>query len=498
MAIVAAVALADFLAHLYAAGHYGYFRDELYYLICARHLAWGYVDGPPLIALIAKAGVASFGSSLRAIRLLPALAGALTVVVAGLIARELGGRRFAQALAALSVFLAPAFLGAGLLLTRNAFAPLFWTACAWVLVRMYRTGNSRLWLLYGLLAGVGLENRYAILLFIFATVLALLLVPERRLLAVRWFWLGAALGLLVFLPNLLWQAAHGFPTFALWRHALAGGHGVAYSRLDFLGRQIILLNPLAFPLWVGGLVWCFTREGNRYRVLAWIYLLVLVSLLALRARTDVIFAVYPMLLAVGGVAAERWLARAGERWLRPAYASGLVLSGLLLAPSRLPVLPVQSYIGYAGALHLASRPETGRDRPLPPVYAGMFGWRTMVARVARIYFGLPPEARARTIVLCANAGQASAIDFFGPRYGLPKAICPHLNFYEWGPGDASTLSVLSVGVSRKDLKEIFPWVEPVTVLDNVYARPYGIIPIFYCRGPNAPFRDSWEKLKRWK
>lgn len=497
LAIVGLVALADFLAHIYAAGHYGYSGGELYTLICARHPAWGYVAGPPFVVLVARAVVALFGSSLLAIRFLPALAAACTVLLAGLIARELGGRRLAQALAALSVCLAPAFLGAGLLLTRNAFAPLFWAACAWVLVRLLRTGDSRLWLLYGLLAGIGLENRYPILLFVLATILALLLVPERRLLGGRWFWLGGAVGLLVFLPNLLWLAAHGFPALAPLRHAGPAGHVELLSPAATLGTQIFLLNPLALPLWLGGLLWCLAREGKRYRALGWIYLLVLGSLLALRAAPEEFFPVYPMLLAAGAVAAESWFFLAKQRWLRTAYVAALVLAGLLLAPIRLPVLPVKSYVRYARALRLSPRPQAARDAPLPPFYAGMFGWRAMVARVARIYFGLPPGARAATVILCANPGQAAAIDFFGPRYHLPRALCPHLDFYQWGPGEAITTSVLSVGVGRKDLKTTFYWVEPVTVLDNVYATAYENGPIFYCRGSGVPFRNSWEKLKKW-
>lgn len=493
VAIVGLIALVDFLVHLNASGHYGYFRDELYSLICARHLAFGYIAGPPLVVLAAKAGVAFFGSSLRAIRLLPALAAAATVLLAGLIARELGGRRLAQVLAALSVLLAPAFLGAGAVLTRGSFAPLFWTACAWVLARMIRTGNTRLWLVYGLLLGIGLENRYSILFLAFATVIALLLVPERRLLASRWFWLGGLLAMLIFLPNLLWQAAHGFPALGLLHHA----GGVSSSFLGFLGRQVFLLNPLALPLWLGGLLWCFTREGKRFRALGWIYLVVLACLLAVRADADRLFPAYPMLLAVGGVALERWFELAAQHWLRPAYIVALVLAGFVLAPIRLPVLPLKTYIRYSRALHLTPRPEASGQSILPPIYAGMIGWQSMVAAVARIYFGLPPGARSHTVILCANPAQASAIDFFGSRYGLPHALCPHGDFYMWGPGEATMLSVLAVGVSRKDLEKTFSWVEPVRVLDNVYAMGEENGPVFYCRGPNVPFRDSWEKLKKW-
>jgi hypothetical protein len=497
-AIVAYVALADFLLHLYTAGHYGYFRDELYYLICGRHLAWGYVDQPPLIALIARVGVALFGSSLRAIRLLPAAAGAATILLAGQVARELGGRRFAQVLGALAVFAAPGFLGIDNLLTMNAFEPLFWTGCAWVIVRMIRTGDTRLWLAYGLLAGIGLENKHSMLFFGFATVVGLLLVPERRLMASRWLWLGGVLAFLIFLPNLMWEAARGFPTLVLLRHVAASGRNVSLSAAGFLAQQIFLMNPLALPVWLGGIVWCFGREGKRYRVLAWIYLVILGCMLALNGRVYYLFPVYPMLFAAGGVALESWFAGRRQAWLRPAYVAALLGSGALLAPILLPVLPVETYLRYSGTLHLAPpRLEMHKRGPLPQIYADMFGWPEMAATVARIYNSIPPGMRAVTVIFCNNYGEASAIDFFGEKLGLPPAISPHQNFYVWGPGTATMNSVIAIGFSRRDLEKYFTWVEPAATLDSPYAMPYENGPIFYCRGPHTPFSQVWDKMKSW-
>jgi Dolichyl-phosphate-mannose-protein mannosyltransferase len=497
-AIVAYIALADFLLHLYTAGHYGYFRDELYYLICARHLAWGYVDQPPLIALIAKASVALFGSSLRAIRLLPAAAGAAAILLAGQVARELGGRRFAQALAALAVFAAPGLLGIDNLLTMNAFEPLFWTGCAWAIVRMIRTGDTRLWLVYGVLAGIGLENKHSMLFFGFATVVGLLLVPERRLMASRWFWVGGVLAFLIFLPNLAWETAHGFPTLVLLRNVAASGRNVSLSAIGFLAQQIFLMNPVGLAVWLGGIVWCFSRAGKRYRALAWIYLVILGCMLALNGRVYYLFPAYPMMFGAGGVSLESWFAGRRAAWLRPAYVAALLFVGALLAPILLPVLPVETYIQYSKTLHLAPpRLEVHKRGPLPQIYADMFGWRNMAATVARLYNSIPPGMRAGTVILCANYGEASAIDFFGARLGLPPAISPHQNFYEWGPGTATMNSVIAVGFSRPELERYFTWVEPAATLDSPYAIPYENGPIFYCRGPNVPFSRSWSKMKIW-
>lgn len=498
-AIVAYIALADFLLHLYTAGHYGYFRDELYYMVCGRHLAWGYVDQPPLIALIARVSVALFGPSVRALRLLPAAAGAATILLAGQVARELGGRRFAQALAALAVFAAPGILGIDNLLTMNAFEPLFWTGCAWVLARMFRTGDTRLWLVYGLLAGIGLENKHSMLFFGFATVVGLLLVPERRLMVSRWFWLGGALAFVIFLPNLLWEIAHGFPTLVLLRNVAASGRNVSLSALGFLVQQIFLMNPVALVMWLGGLAWCFSRDGRRYRALGWIYLVILGCMLALNGRVYYLFPAYPMLFAAGGVALERWVAgRKQAWWLRPAYLAALVLVGALLAPILLPVLPVRTYIRYSEMMHLAPpRLEVHKRGPLPQIYADMFGWRGMAATVARFYHKIPPGLRAGTVILCANYGEASAIDLFGTRLGLPQAISPHQNFYVWGPGGATMNSVIAVGYPRSELKKYFSWVERAAVLDNPYAMPYENEPIYYCRGRNVPFSRVWARMKEW-
>jgi 4-amino-4-deoxy-L-arabinose transferase-like glycosyltransferase len=497
-AIVAWIALGDFLLHLYASGHYGYFRDEIYYLICARHLDWGYVDQPPLIALIARAAVAWFGPSLRAIRLLPAVAGAAKILLTGLLVRELGGRRLAQALAALAVFTAPGFLGIDNLLTMNAFEPLFWTGCAWVLVRTIRTGDTRLWLLYGLLAGVGLQNKHSMLFFGFATVVALLLVRERRLMANTWFWLGGLVAFLIFLPNLAWEIRLHFPTLELLRNVQASGRNVALSAPGFLAQQIFLMNPLTLPLWLGGLVWCFRREGKQYRALGWMFLVILGCLLALHGRVYYLFPAFPMMFAAGGVAAERWFARRRPVWLPPAYVASMVLAGALLAPILLPVLPVTNYIRYSQVLHLAPpRLELHQRGALPQIYADMFGWPEMARTVAHFYNALPPGLRASTVIFCANYGEASAIDFFGPPLGLPPAISPHQNYFLWGPGAASELGVIFVGMKRSELEKRFPWVQQVAVIENPYAMPYENGPVFFCRGSDVPFARIWDKLKHW-
>lgn len=278
--LIVAVAAAKLLLQLFAAHNYGYFRDELYFLDLGRHLAWGYLDLPPLIAAISAFVRVVFGTSLTAIRLLPALAGVVKVVLAGLIARELGGGRFAQGLAALAVAAAPGFLGADHMLTMNAFEPIFWTGCAYALIRIIKTGSAGAYVWFGVLAGLGLENKYSMLFFGFGILLGLLLSSGRRLLWDRRFWLAALIAFVVFLPNLLWQADHHFVSFVWLRYHRVATDNVPLTPLEFVAQQILGMQPLSCPIWLAGL-WFYlgTGEGKPYRALGWTYLVVLGLLL---------------------------------------------------------------------------------------------------------------------------------------------------------------------------------------------------------------------------
>src|SRR5208282_4201362 len=241
---------------------------------CGQHLAWGYVDQAPLIALVARLSRMLLGDSLFSLRFFPALASGATVRLGGAIARELGGQRFAQSLAALAVLAAPIYLTFGNLLTMNAFEPLLWGWCALLAIRAIRTASPRLWLAFGVLAGIGLENKHSMLFFGSGIVLGLLLTEERSVFRSRWIWLGGFAAFLLFLPNLLWQAGHGWPTFEFLRYRQAA-ENIPISALTFIAEQALLASPLAAPIAVAGLAFLFfAREANHYRFLGWAYLVV--------------------------------------------------------------------------------------------------------------------------------------------------------------------------------------------------------------------------------
>jgi len=325
--VVLYLAAAKLLIHLSTSGRYGIFRDELYYLACAEHLDWGYVDQPPLIALIAWFARHVFGSSLIGLRLLPAIAGATLVWLTGTLARELGGGRFAQGMAALAVLIAPIFLVFGHWLTMNAFEPLIWLGAAWCVARAINTGRASFWLWFGVLIGLGLETKYSIVFFAFGIVMGLLLTEHRRFLKNRWIWLGALAALLIFLPNLLWLVKHDFPFLELMRNIRHSGRDVARGPLAFIADQAFIVNPILFPLWCGGLLWLFfggtrkwadplngpTSRGlkgrGRYRIFGWTYLVMLVTFIVLKGKNYYLAPAYPILFAAGAVAFERITAK---------------------------------------------------------------------------------------------------------------------------------------------------------------------------------------------
>src|ERR1044072_112790 len=270
--------------HFLTNGGYGYFRHALYYLACGEHLDWGDVDQAPLIAVVAWCERAVFGDSLFALRLLPALAGAATVFLTGLIAREAGGRRFAVLVACVSVIVAPYFLSINTILTMNAFEPLVWTACAYIVVRILKDEESRLWILFGLVAGLGLMNKHSTLAFGFAIVVGLAISHSRRQFLNPWLWAGGAVALLLFAPNVIWQVQHGCPTVEILRNA-DKNQNVAFSLADFVKGQVLLMHPLTLPVWVAGLYfYLFRREARAYSSLGWAFVALFALMVVFRAK----------------------------------------------------------------------------------------------------------------------------------------------------------------------------------------------------------------------
>ncbi len=493
-------ALLKLTLHFLTNGQYGYFRDELYYIACGEHLDWGYVDQPPLIAVVAKATRVLFGDSLFAIRFFPAVAGALLVFLTGLIVRQLGGGGFAQLLAALAIIIAPAYLLLHTWLTMNAFEPLFWMACAYIAILILQGRDRRLWLLFGAIAGVGLMNKQSMLFFGFAIVVGLLLTPQRKILFNKWIWFGGALAFIIFLPNIVWQITHGFPTLELLKNVAVAKNYNA-STLEFFGGQIVLLHPLNFPLWMAGLYfYLFARDGQQYRALGWAYIVAFATFILLKGKVYYLVPIYPLLIASGAIVIERLTDRYRLIWLRPAIVSLLIVGGAATAPFVLPVLPVETYVEYARLWGMKEGVKTENKRlgVLPQHYADMFGWENMTATVAKVYQSLPPTEQSIAAIYTQNYGEAGAIDFFGKQYNLPKAISGHQNYFLWGSRGYSGEVFIIIGGKPADHRKIFDEVTQQAVVTNEYAMPYeNNLPVFVCRKPKFSLTEFWPKAKHY-
>ena len=498
------LALAKIALHATAITQYGYFRDELYYLASTDHLAWGYVEHPPLsIALLALVRGA-FGDSLVALRAVPALAGATTVVLTGLVARQLGGGRFAQALAALAALLSPVFLGTDHFYSMNSLDLLLWTLAVWVLMRILRGGAMRHWALLGVVLGLGLLNKVSMLWLGLGLGVGLLLTPHRRMLAMPGPYLAAAIAALLFLPHVLWQVAHGWPTLEFMRNA-TGRKMVAVGWEEFVVRQVLEMGPGNAAVWLVGLGFALfarfgARSGRPWQILAWIYLTVaLVLMLGGRSRASYLAVAYPMLLALGGVAWERLAAHRPWRWVRVAVPALVVAGGLVTIPFALPVLPVETFIRYQATLGMEPSTEERLDvGPLPQHYADMFGWEELAALVGKAYERLSPEERGRCRVFGQNYGEAGAIDVLGRRLGLPRAMSGHNSYWFWGPGDFDGQVLIIIGGDREDNAQFFEEIEIVGQTDSRYAMPYERgLDVSIARRPKRPLREAWPTLRHF-
>jgi hypothetical protein len=498
--VIIGFAFAALVFHLLvnALGGYGIFRDEYYYIACSKRLAPGYVDHPPLAMFFMAAGRLLFGAGQFGIRVLPGLSHALTVALAGLIARRLGGRRAAVALACLAVFLAPIIIGHCNIFQMNAFAYLFWALAAWLLVAIAQESRPRLWLLLGVVMGLGLLNKIDFLWLGLGLAVALLLTDWRRHLATPWPWAAAAIALLLFSPFVAWNAAHGFPHLEFIRNATAAKYA-GLTRGDFLVGQLMLPNPVNFFLWFPGLLFLlFRRQGRAYRVLGIIFLTAFMVLLANpHSKAEYLGPAYPMLFAAGAVAWERWAEKGRRRlWLYSFAGLGAAVS-LLILPFAVPVLPVESYIRYAVASGMPQEsPEGKRLAELPQFYADMFGWEELARDVSAVYLSLPPAEQESAVVLGRNYGHAAALEYYATKYPLPPAISTHNSYWFWGYPRWKAAAVIVLGGDIVELRRRCADVCLAALHSCRYCLPNeNGMPIHVCRGLRQPLSEFWQANK---
>jgi hypothetical protein len=502
MAAAVAIGSATLIGHCIFNNRYGYFRDEFDYLACAQHPALGYVDHPPIIPMLAGLSRWLLGDSLRAVRFVPALASSLAVLLAAALARELGGRWFAVVLTGVAVALAPIYLSDGSLMTTNCLEPLLWMGCVYCALLAVNRGDPRWWLGFGIVAGLGLEEKYSIAILGAGMVVGLLLTPERRYLASKWMWMGAAAAVLIFAPNAIWNFQHHWPFLELVHNIKAEGRDVQLSPFQYFAQQILLTGALATPVWLTGLAaLLFWRKLRPYRMLGWCYLVAFTAFaVVLKGKNYYLAPVYPMLLAAGAVAWERGIERSGQTWLKPAYLALLAGAGLYFAPIVVPALPVDRFIVYMNHLPFAlpHSEHSHEAAVLPQHYADQFGWVEMVAMVDRAWQQVPAAERPACGIFAQDYGQAGAVDFFGPKYGLPRALSGHQTYYLWGPRGYSGDCLIVIGDRREKLDRLFRQVEYVGSSDNPYALERHV-PVFLCHGAKfGTLQAAWPHLKKWQ
>jgi len=505
--------------HLYSSGvvAYGYQADELYYLACAQRLDWGYVDHPPLSVALLRGVTALLGDSLLAIELLPALAGAATLVVIALLARELGGGRGAQTCAATAGLLSLVYLVMGSFHSMNAYEPLLFALGYLLLLRILHGASPALWLALGVVVGIGLLNKYSMGLFAVGLGVGLAATPARRLLATRWPWLGACVAAAIVLPHLAWLVRNDFVSFHFLR-SMQEHSAEPVSVFEFSAGQLFAMSPLAAPLWIGGLGYGLLSTTLREaRPAFWIFV-VAFALLATSGSAQLYYLgpAFPILLAAGAVAVERIGARRRWPWLPHATTAALALGGAPLLPIALPLLPPETLLAYDRAL-TGDEPtqRTAFDSELPGHLALRFGWPELARAVAAARDALPREERARVVVLAPSFGEAAAIDFFGPPLGLPRAIGTHNQYGRWGPGaDGGGLLLvvadehnpriahqdLPAGFRRGDTpRELASLCGAVERLSSVACRfcpPYlARKAVFACRAPRPALGEIWSDLR---
>jgi 4-amino-4-deoxy-L-arabinose transferase-like glycosyltransferase len=513
MAIVWAIALAKLLFHIYFNNRYGYFRDEFDYISCGDHLQWGYVDQPPLIPFLTHISRAVLGDSLRAIRFIPALASSLLLVQTAAIARELGGRRFALLLSAICVLIAPMYLSDGSLLGTNSLEPNLWMGCAYFAIFAIKRDNPRYWLWFGVVAGLGLEEKYTIALFGLGIVIGLLLTEQRRVFLNKWIWLGGLAAFLIFLPNLLWNIHHHWPFAELMHNIRSEGRDVVLGPLDyFLQQALLLVNPLTTPIWLTGLfALLFSPRLRPYRLLGWCYLVCYIALFILHGKHYYLGPIYPMLLAAGAVVIESAIegpAHAPRRlqWLKPVIVIVLLATGAYFAPVVVPVFSPERFLAYSKTLpfKLPVTEHSMARAALPQWYYDQFGWKDVADEAVVAWNRLTPEERSLDPgkgcgIFAQDYGQAGAIDFFDRKLGLPPALSGDRTYWLWGPRGYSGECMIVLDDRREVLEKFWQQVEYVgTSAPNPYALEQQI-PFYICRGKKFDSMDTlWPRVKHWR
>lgn len=496
-AMLVYLSLVKLFIQLATSNNYGFFRDELYFIAAGKHLDFGYVDFPAFIALLAAFTQFLFGDSLVAFHIFPAIAGMFVVFFTGLIARELGGGRFAQCLASLVSLVSPTFLGIDSLFTMNAFDELWWVLASYVLILLIKRKQPRYWLLFGLIAGIGLLTKMTMLMFGFAVIVGLLFSSERHYLRSKWLWLGGCIAGIFLLPYVLWEISNNWTSVLYWTRYPSNIEHL--PPIGFIYQQIITMNPISMVVWVAGLYYYFFKpEGKPYRLFGYAFLILFLLFMLSHAKFYFLAPAYPVLFAAGALLLEPFLCTRRWYWVKTGYIASLIISGVILALFFLPILPPATYLQISKGADIA-QPDFHSPTPqLPQPLADRLGWENMAANVAQVYHHLPTDQQNQACIFAGNYGEAGAIDYYSQTDQMPKSVSSHLNYFLWGPGTCTGEVVISIGVPYQTLQPIF---DKVILADTVTCKycihNEQILPIYVAYHAKDSIKDLWPATKNY-
>jgi hypothetical protein len=495
--LIASMALMPLMLHVIINmnGAYGFFRDELYYIACSDHLSWGYVDQPPLSIFLLKFMRVLFGDSLVAIRLLPALAISATIVVSAFIVNKMNGGRMAIMITSIAIMFSPIHLAMGSYYSMNSIDIFIWSIIILILLNINEHPTPALWILLGVVLGLGLLNKISVL-FLGAGIVGSIILSRRKWLLTPWPYVAGLISMLIFLPYVLWNVNHDYAHLEFIRNA-SGKKYAGRSAWDFVKEIIINHNPLSLLLWLAGLVtiW-FYKPLKTYSIIGWLFLIPLIILLVNKtSKGEYLTPAFVIVFAAGAIYVEQRFAK----WLNVLYMSLLVISALLLLPLATPILPVEKYIAYTRSLGMKPYSnEKKRLADLPQFYADMYGWPEKARDVAKVFQTLSEQDKKRCAIYSDNYGRCGAIDFFGEAYGLPKSIGGHNNYWIWGPREYIGDVVIILGGELEDHKDDFESCIQVGISTCAHCMPYeNDVKIFLCRKFKAPLKEAWKGNKNY-
>jgi len=481
---------------------YSYFIDEFYYIACANNPAFGYVDHPPLAPLVLTVFQFVFGTSLYAIRFLPALSAAVAVFYTGMLTKEIGGNKFAQFFAACSLAAMPVTIAFGTFYSMNAFEPLLAVMLLLIVVKMIKSGNVKLWVSAGIIMGLGMMNKHTFAVFIIALLFALILSGKWKLLFNRWLILGGIISILILLPNLIWQIFYNFPSLEFYRN-ISVDKNVFTPPLSFIVGQIINMSPSTVPIWLAGSLYLlFSRQHKDYRFLSLLFIsLFLFMMFSGTSRADRLAFAYPAAFAGGAILIENIISKFNLRFLKAPLVI-VLFSGLALSiPVLLPYFSYDFSQNYTRWLGINTEIEKGKKPPLHQILADRIGWEEKVKLVIDAYNSLSEEDKKQAIIAAGNYGQAGAIELFGKPFNLPSVACAHNNYYLWSKErvNGNILLQLDDDISYEGLTGLFDKVEmhPGIFRSEYVSDHENNLVVFICRGPQIPFIEILKHSKNF-